>query len=127
MRKTRRQKRSFRRIKWIGLVLAVIILIVVGGYAALHQKSSVHEIGDTNHAITHVMIMGVDSRKDDVGRSDTLMVTSIDQTAEKAALLSIPRDTRVAIDGHGYDKINHAYAYGGHELTQKSLETLYHH
>lgn len=124
MRKTRRQKRSFRRIKWIGLILAVIILIVVGGYAALHQKSSVHEIGDTNHAITHVMIMGVDSRKDDVGRSDTLMVTSIDQTAEKAALLSIPRDTRVAIDGHGYDKINHAYAYGGHELTQKSLETL---
>ena len=108
MRKTRRQKRSFRRI----------------GYAALHQKSSVHEIGDTNHAITHVMIMGVDSRKDDVGRSDTLMVTSIDQTAEKAALLSIPRDTRVAIDGHGYDKINHAYAYGGHELTQKSLEAL---
>ena len=124
MRKTRKQKRSFRRIKWIGLILAVIILVVAGCYAAMHQKSSVREIGDTNHEITHVMIMGVDSRKDDVGRSDTLMVTSIDQTAEKAALLSIPRDTRVAIDGHGYDKINHAYAYGGHELTQKSVENL---
>ena len=124
MRKTRKQKRSFRRIKWIGLVLAVIILVVAGCYAAIQHKSSVHEIGDTNHQITHVMIMGVDSRKDDVGRSDTLMVTSIDETAEKAALLSIPRDTRVAIDGHGYDKINHAYAYGGHELTKSSVEKL---
>ena len=102
MRKTRKQKRSFRRIKWIGLVLAVIILVVAGCYAAIQHKSSVHEIGDTNHQITHVMIMGVDSRKDDVGRSDTLMVTSIDETAEKAALLSIPRDTRVAINGHSY-------------------------
>lgn len=52
------------------------------------------------------------------------MVASIDQTAEKAALLSIPRDTRVAIEGHGYDKINHAYAYGGHNLTKKSVEHL---
>ena len=40
------------------------------------------------------------------------------------SLLSIPRDTRVAIDGHGFDKINHAYAFGGHKLTQQTVERL---
>lgn len=124
MRKTRKRKRSFRRVKWLALILVVIIAVAFGCYAAIKGNPSSHEIGDTDHQIVHVMIMGVDSRKDDVGRSDTLMVASIDQTAEKAALLSIPRDTRVAIEGHGYDKVNHAYAYGGHKLTQKSVEHL---
>lgn len=124
MRKTRKKKRSFRRVKWLALILVIIIAAVFGCYAAIKGNHSSHEIGDTDHQITHVMIMGVDSRKDDAGRSDTLMVASIDQTAEKAALLSIPRDTRVAIEGHGYDKINHAYAYGGHNLTKKSVEHL---
>ena len=70
------------------------------------------------------MLLGVDRRADDVGRSDTLMVASVDMDSHKAALLSVPRDTRVAIDGHGYDKINHAYAFGGHELSKSTVERL---
>ncbi|WP_196593324.1 LCP family protein [Pectinatus sottacetonis] len=69
-----------------------------------------------------VMIMGVDSRHDDVGRSDTLMVATIDPKKNQAALLSIPRDTRVKIKNHGWDKINAAYAYGGHNLTRDTVE-----
>ena len=69
-----------------------------------------------------IMIMGVDERADDVGRSDTLMVATIDPKLDQAALLSIPRDTRVKIKGHGYDKINSAYAYGGERLTQSTVE-----
>jgi len=65
-----------------------------------------------------IMIMGVDERSDDVGRSDTLMVATIDPARKEAALLSIPRDTRVAIPRNGYDKINAAYAYGGEQLTR---------
>ena len=71
-----------------------------------------------------IMIMGVDQREDDVGRSDTLMVTMIDPKKNKAALLSVPRDTRVKIKGHGYDKINAAYAYGGHKLSESTVEDL---
>lgn len=74
--------------------------------------------------IFNIMLLGVDSRSEDAGRSDTLMVVTIDTESERAALLSVPRDTRVKIDGYGYDKINHAYAYGGHKLTQKSVENL---
>ena len=74
--------------------------------------------------VKYVMVMGVDRRADDVGRSDTLMVAALDMDTSKAALLSIPRDTRVAIEDNGYDKINHAYAFGGHSLTQKTVENL---
>lgn len=71
-----------------------------------------------------IMVMGVDRRSDDVGRSDTLMVATVDPDKKAAAVLSIPRDTRVKITGHGYDKINHAYAFGGHRLTQESVQNL---
>lgn len=71
-----------------------------------------------------VMIMGVDKRNDDVGRSDTLMVATLDPDKNQAALLSIPRDTRVKIKGHGYDKINAAYAYGDRKLSQQTVESL---
>ena len=71
---------------------------------------------------TTVMLMGVDERVDDVGRSDTLMLATVDPKKKSASLLSIPRDTRVHVPGYGYDKINVAYSLGGHELTQDTVE-----
>ncbi|GBG55464.1 cell envelope-related transcriptional attenuator [Sporomusaceae bacterium FL31] len=72
----------------------------------------------------NIMVLGVDERADDVGRSDTLFVVTVDTNTKEVAMLSIPRDTRVKIPGHGYDKINHAYAEGGHTLSQKAVEGL---
>ena len=72
----------------------------------------------------NIVVLGVDERSDDVGRSDTLFVVMFDSKTKSASLLSVPRDTRVRIEGHGWDKINHAYAYGGHKLTQKTVEEL---
>ncbi len=71
-----------------------------------------------------IMIMGVDERADDVGRSDTLMIATIDPEKDRVALLSIPRDTRIRIKGYGYDKINAAFAYGGERLTQNTVESF---
>ena len=73
---------------------------------------------------TTVLIMGVDMREDDVGRSDTMMIATIDPKLDKASLLSVPRDTRVRISGYGFDKINAAYAYGGEPLSEKTVENL---
>ncbi len=72
----------------------------------------------------NILVMGVDERSDDVGRSDTMFVVTVDTKTKSVALLSIPRDTRVKIPGHGWEKINHAYAYGGHKLTQQTVEEL---
>ncbi len=71
-----------------------------------------------------ILIMGVDVREDDVGRSDTLMVATVDPHTDQATLLSIPRDTRVMLYGYGFDKINAAYAYGGEPLTEKTVENF---
>lgn len=70
----------------------------------------------------NIVVMGVDKRDDDVGRSDTLFLVSIDPKTHKVFQLSIPRDTRVRIPGYGWDKINHAYAYGGKDLTVETVE-----
>ena len=69
---------------------------------------------------TTIMILGVDNRKDDVGRSDTLMVLNLSKNG--ASLLTIPRDTMVYIEKHGYQKINAAYAYGGAKLARETVE-----
>ena len=70
----------------------------------------------------NIVVMGCDIRKDDVGRSDTLFVVMLDKSKKNAALLSIPRDTRVKIKGHGWDKINAAFAYGGQKLTRETVQ-----
>lgn len=72
----------------------------------------------------NIMVMGVDERSDDVGRSDTLFVVTVDTSTKEVAMLSIPRDTRVKIPGKSWDKINHAYAFGGEKLTQQAVEGL---
>ena len=60
--------------------------------------------------------------KGDAGRSDTLFVVMLDKSKKNAALLSVPRDTRVKIKGHGWDKINAAFAYGGQKLTRETVQ-----
>ncbi len=73
---------------------------------------------------TTILIMGVDVRHDDAGRSDTMMIATIDPKMDSASLLSVPRDTRVRIYGYGYDKINAAFAYGGEPLAERTVENF---
>lgn len=123
MRQTRGKKRSFRRLKKLGAILLIIIVALAGWQLGKSSDKPAEDATITEDNVVNVMLMGVDRRADDVGRSDTLMVTSIDTDKNKAALLSVPRDTRVLIEGN-YEKINHAYAYGGHKLTQQTVEKL---
>lgn len=64
----------------------------------------------------NVLLLGTDARPGEkVGNTDTIIVAHFDQ--DRIALLSIPRDTRVNIPGHGPDKINAAFSIGGPEMT----------
>jgi polyisoprenyl-teichoic acid--peptidoglycan teichoic acid transferase len=72
----------------------------------------------------HLVLIGADDRKGEVGRSDTLMVVWINPARKKAAIMSIPRDLKATIPGRGTTKINAAYAYGGADLTRKTVEAL---
>lgn len=112
-------------------ILGALALVLAGAYFFISSLTT--EKGMDNLAPEerlslkkNIIVMGVDERpeEDDVGRSDTLFVVMFDTNKKAASLLSVPRDTRVRIKGHGWDKINHAYAYGGRELTQKTTEEL---
>lgn len=110
-------------------ILLIIAAICVVGYIAfgyLFPEKGMDDLSpsDRLNVKKNIVVLGVDERADDVGRSDTLFVVMFDSNTKSASLLSIPRDTRVRIAGHGWDKINHAYAYGGRELTQKTTEEL---
>lgn len=71
------------------------------------------------------LILGVDKREGDVGRSDTMIVLTVNPTLQTTRMLSIPRDTYTEIVGQGFkDKINHAYAFGGIEMSMKTVENL---
>ena len=127
----RRAQRKKRRIwPWILLVFWFAAAAFAGALFAsssLLDKPLETAVDDgllTAKDKSTIMIMGVDERDDDVGRSDTLMIASIDPKKNQAALLSVPRDTRVKIKGHGFDKINAAYAYGHERLSQDTVENL---
>jgi len=70
-----------------------------------------------------LLLVGADDRGDR-GRADAIMVAYISPRTQRAALLSIQRDTRVSIPGHRTDKINHAYRFGGAPLLKLSVEKL---
>ena len=125
-----RQRRK-RRKRLIAIVVIVVLFIATtcGAYYWFDSKFfGSKKRADEGLMVAqdkmNIMVMGVDRRADDVGRSDTLFVATVDPEKKAAAILSIPRDTRVKIAGHGYDKINHAYAYGGHNLTKDTVEGL---
>lgn len=62
----------------------------------------------------YALLLGSDSRNDgEPARTDTIMLARIDPLADKVTLVSIPRDTKVELEGHGTQKINAAYAFGG--------------
>lgn len=72
-----------------------------------------------------ILLMGVDERSNDQGRSDALIMMTLNPEKEKMQMISIPRDTRTEIIGHGTtDKINHAYAFGGTKMAIETVENF---
>jgi LCP family protein required for cell wall assembly len=69
-----------------------------------------------------ILLMGVDQRKNDPGRSDTLIVLTLNPQKETMQMVSIPRDTRATLGDTGtIDKINSAYFYGGPDLAVQTV------
>lgn len=75
--------------------------------------------------ITNIALFGIDAEEGKAGRSDSIMILSIDEEHGKVKLASIMRDSYVNIDGRGMDKINHAYAFGGPQLAVKTINSNY--
>ena len=125
------------------IILIIICLIAVGIYGSTilgkvnqveitdkDQDLGIKEEKDTNKEedtkentnITNIALFGIDSRSpEEKGRSDSIIIASLDRQHKKIKLTSIMRDTYVDINDRGMDKINHAYAFGGPELSIKTI------
>jgi LCP family protein required for cell wall assembly len=143
-----------KRRTWLAAVLTAVALLLVGGLiaGAVYVFSIDRAVNDnlqhntdqlppdtptaegekarpakgSGEAINYVL-MGSDSR--DVsnaghGRSDVLMVMHLAGDRKSAYMISFPRDMYVPIPGHGKNKINAAFAFGGPQLTVRTLEGL---
>ena len=134
-------KRTKRRAIKILLTIFLTLLIVIvaaagtafwyvtdkfGGISS--QKLNEDELGvsenDNLEKYRNIAIFGVDSRSDNYGkgnRSDCIIIASINNETHAVKLISVYRDTYVQIQGHGLDKITHAYSYGEAPLALKTL------
>ncbi|UAT30497.1 LCP family protein [Bacillus badius] len=134
-----RQKRKKR--KFLSIIL--LIILVIGAIFAFRLYSSFNnaldnivnksaleksdkrekEVSLENKEAFTVLLLGVDEREGDKGRSDTMLLMSVNGKENSVEMLSIPRDTRVNIAGKNKkDKINHAYAFGGVDMSAKTVE-----
>lgn len=145
---SRTDSRTKKKRKWPywvgGIILAIILLgggLVFYVYSQLgsaidtmhtplardedpERQKEIKEIFDDKESL-NVLLLGVDERDGDRGRSDTMILMSLNPRTDSMIMLSIPRDTYVNIPGHGMDKINHAYAFGGVELSVQTVEEAF--
>lgn len=149
--RTNRKKGKKRKPRWIRITLfAVFILLVAGGayaYNVYHSLSQAvdkmnkplsRDVSDKreqkvefNHSDPiSILIVGVDERQGDKGRTDSMILATINPKTKTTKLLSIPRDTRTMLinkenpNKQWLDKINAAYAYGGIEETINTVENF---
>ncbi|GAA0337112.1 LCP family protein [Oceanobacillus oncorhynchi subsp. oncorhynchi] len=152
---SRLNDRSRKRKKWPFIVGGIILffILVVGGGAffvwnqvgkvveSMHsplerdndpeRQDEINRLYSDSDAV-NILLLGVDERDGDVGRSDTMILLSLNPRTDSMLMLSIPRDTYVNIPDRGMDKINHAYAFGeaaqtggGTELSVETVEEAF--
>ncbi|MBE5805355.1 MAG: LytR family transcriptional regulator [Clostridiales bacterium] len=125
--------RIFLKIMLVLLIILVLFFSVVAWYA-YNKLSKLNYVQleniEINEGVTeqlkgyrNIVLFGVDARANtyDNTRSDCIIIASINQDTNEVKMTSIYRDTYVYIDGYGYDKITHAYAYGGPQLAINTI------
>ncbi|AYW46459.1 LCP family protein [Tetragenococcus koreensis] len=134
-KKTSRGKKVFRAL----LIVVLILVLAIVGVAVKVYLDVSGSVGNTYENVDRdnsrnidfsdedpfsILLLGIDSGdlgREEQGRSDTLMVATVNPQENKSTLVSIPRDTYVDIVGEDkQDKINHAYAFGG---TSMAMDT----
>lgn len=79
------------------------------------------EIEDKIANVHNIALFGVDAAEGSVGRSDAMIILSIDKENGKIKMTSLARDSLVPIEGHGEEKLTHAWAYGHAKLAIKTI------
>ena len=136
-----KKKRGLKAFGITVLVLVILLVVIIGGTLLyINNKLSKLqqvELNEEDLSVSaeaeenlseyrNIAIFGIDSREDTYSkgnRSDCIIIASINNTTKEVKLISVYRDTYVQIEGHGLDKITHAYSYGEAPLAVKTLNT----
>lgn len=129
-RKRRLKRRKIIKRRIIALIILLLLLLITA--IVLYVMDKLDKINykdvDRDNLYTvdldledyyNIMVFGVDSRADELEkntRSDTMILVSINTKTKEIMLTSFYRDTYVQIEGHNYNKLGHAYSYGGATL-----------
>ena len=134
-----------KRYKWPYILLSVLLMlaVAVGGFSYFIKQNFTYNYNEIekepealgfeevkDDRIINIALFGVDTRSAESfsGRSDAIMILSVNTGTGKIKLISVMRDSFVPIEKKGntsYSKINSAYATGGPELAIKTLNTIF--
>lgn len=132
-KKGNRKKKNKTLIALIAIVLA---LSVAAGSLFAYFSSLLNSMSKTDldldnigfsgehfdENVKNIAVFGLDSRNNDFeGRSDAIIIITIDDVHDKIKMTTVARDSYVEIEGNGKDKITHAHWFGGPELAVKTL------
>lgn len=117
-------------ISLLSLLLLVFIIYSIISIMLISKVEVVEtgERGIPSHSlyssvsVKNVLLIGTDSRGEDRGRSDSMILLSINSKTNTISLVSFMRDTYVQIPGYGEDRLNAAYSQGGPELLMDTIE-----
>ncbi|MBQ4459269.1 MAG: LCP family protein [Clostridia bacterium] len=141
--KAKKKKGRLRLWQRILLILLALILLVLGSAAGFFgryygllgnldlgdnpiAKIVAENQSEANEKSMNILLVGLDSRKDNyTGRSDSMILCTINKKSKKFVMTSFLRDSYVTIPGHGKDKLNAAYALGGSNLLANTIYENY--
>lgn len=136
--------KSLKKWQRVLIIVVIVILLLAGIASAVFfgvlngfrgEKIDDNDVGISDEinstysdsGIINIALFGLDTRDENSfnGRSDTIMIFSINKATNDVKITSILRDSYVAIDGYKNQKITHAYALGGAKLALKTLNKNY--
>lgn len=132
----RKPSRAEKKLKRRLIKIALIILVIFGAiYAMVHSvvsKTNYEKLEtdyvrpsdvETVKGVKNILLIGTDARStDEDGRSDSMIILSINNKKNRIVMTSILRDSYVEIPGHGSNRINAAYSYGQEALLIQTIE-----
>jgi len=140
VRKSKKNKKSPLKITLITLLVVLLCTLLGGGFYALYLSNRLDKVTldkdnigittettenlfkyDAYDEIINIALFGIDAGDNEFGRSDSIMILTVDPVHKKLKLSSIMRDSYVNIPGYGMDKLNHAFAFGNSVLALQTL------
>lgn len=129
---SRAERKLKRKLIKIVIIIAVLFAAVYGLVHSIVSKTNYEELEteyvrpddvETVSGVKNILLIGTDARSsDEDGRSDSMIILSINNKNNKIVMTSVLRDSYVEIPGHGSNRINAAYSYGQEDLLIQTIE-----